>query len=316
MEIVSAHDQGSTADKASGSSSFVRASDSAVMPLPDRAPRISVVIPAYNEVATIGACLSSLARQDYVGNVEVLVVDNASTDATAETARAFGARVISEPVRGVCFARQRGTAAASGHIVVSSDADTTFPSTWLSQIEATMSGQPELVATCGPCRFVDGPWWSAPYTAVLFGFTSWVFRRTGRLIYASATNIAFRRSAWTGYDTRLTQGGDELGLLRTLRLRGSLHFDPLRVTQTSSRRLYRGLLYNIFVTCLFFYFGAYFVNRLGGRPILGTAPAIRASAGCDGERKPTSSRRGRVALAAVIVALLVTGLRLSPVDVV
>jgi glycosyltransferase involved in cell wall biosynthesis len=284
----------------------------------DPLPRISVVIPAFNEEATIASCLASLAGQDYAGSVEVIVVDNASTDATAEVARNGGARVINEPVRGVCHARQRGTEAATGDIVVSSDADTTFPPTWLSQINATMNGRPELVATCGPCWFVDGPWWSAPYTRVLFGFTAWFFRRTGRVLYASATNIAFRRSAWSGYDTRLTQGGDELGLLRSLRKRGPLHFDPDRISLTSSRRLHRGLVYNLFVTCLYFYVGAYFVNRLAGHAILGSAPAIRPTDESTApiRRDRPLRRRTALAAAAVAVAVLATGLRLSAVDVV
>src|ERR1700710_761412 len=74
-------------------------------------PRFSVVIPAYNEEANIAACLSSLAEQDYPGELEVIVVDNASTDATARIAREHGARVITEPERGVCQARQSGTSA-------------------------------------------------------------------------------------------------------------------------------------------------------------------------------------------------------------
>jgi glycosyltransferase involved in cell wall biosynthesis len=274
-------------------------------------PRISVVIPAFNEEATIAECLSSLARQDYVGHVEVIVVDNASTDATADIARALGARVISEPVRGVCHARQRGTAAATGDIVVSTDADTTFPPSWLSQIDASMSARPDLVASCGPCSFVHGPWWGAPYTRALFGVTAWFYRRTGRVLYASATNIAFRRSAWSGYDTRLTQGGDELGLLRSLRRRGPVHFDPHRVSLTSSRRLRRGLLYNVFVTCLYFYFGAYFMNRLAGRPLVGAAPAIRPQAAIGATRT-----RRRTALVAVALAALIVGLRVAPIDVV
>lgn len=274
-------------------------------------PHISVVIPAFNEEAGIAACLSSLIEQDYAGRVEVIVVDNASTDATADIARAYGARVIHEPVRGVCHARQRGTEAATGEIVVSTDADTTFAPTWLSQIEATLRAQPTLVATCGPCWFVDGPWWSAPYTRTLFGITAWVYRRISRVLYASATNIAFRRSAWSGYDTRLTQGGDELGLLRSLRRRGAVHFDPHRVTLTSSRRLERGLVYSIFVTCLYFYFCAYYLNRLTRRPLLGSAPAIRASASHGAVR----SRRSAAAVA-ITVAVLALSWRLLPVDVV
>jgi glycosyltransferase involved in cell wall biosynthesis len=275
-------------------------------------PRLSVVVPAYNEQATLGACLSSLAEQDYDGPVEVIVVDNCSTDATADVARAYGATVVSETVQGVVHARQRGTLAATGDSVVSSDADTTFPRTWLSQIAHTLAGRSEVVATCGPCWFVDGPWWSAPYTKALFGFTSWVYRRTGRVLYASATNIAFRRSAWTGYDTTLTQGGDELGLLLSLRSRGKIDFDAARTTLTSSRRLQRGLIYNIFVTCLFFYLFAYQVNRMAGRPLVGAAPAIRPEAAA-ASRPPAPRRTVAAAMVAVTLAL---AWWLTPLDVV
>jgi glycosyltransferase involved in cell wall biosynthesis len=255
----------------------------------------------------IGGCLSSLAAQDFGGDVEVIVVDNGSTDATADIARAWGATVVDEPLRGVCHARQRGTAVATGEIVVSSDADTIFESTWLSQIMETMTSSPAVVATCGPCRFVDGPWWSAPYTKALFGSVGWLYRRTGRVVYASATNIAFRREAWTGYDTASTQGGDELGLLRSLRRQGSVHFDPARTTLTSSRRLSRGLLYNTLVTCLFFYLFAYHLNRLMGRPLVGAAPVIRAD-------DATSRWRSR---AFVVVAVALAGAWwITPVDVI
>ncbi|MGE5175962.1 MAG: glycosyltransferase family 2 protein, partial [Hyphomicrobiales bacterium] len=52
--------------------------------------RVSVVIPAYNEAALLPACLDSLAAQDYAGAIEVIVVDNASDDATPAIAAARG----------------------------------------------------------------------------------------------------------------------------------------------------------------------------------------------------------------------------------
>ena len=56
--------------------------------------------------------LTGRDRQDVTGGVEVIVVDNASTDATAAIARANGAIVVREERPGVCFARQAGTSAA------------------------------------------------------------------------------------------------------------------------------------------------------------------------------------------------------------
>jgi hypothetical protein len=69
----------------------------------------------------------------------------------------------------------------------------------------------------------------------------------------TATNIAFRRTHWTGYDVRLTRGGDELDLLRRLRRQGRVVYDHGNPTFTSSRRLTRGVLYGFFVTLLVYY---------------------------------------------------------------
>jgi len=242
-------------------------------------PRFSVVIPAVNEEAEIGRCLSSLVEQDFDGGYEVIVVDNNSSDDTAMIARSLGATVVFEAHPGVCWARQRGTEVARAEIIVSTDADTTFDPGWLSRIEETFRREPSRVAVTGPCQFVDGPAWGAVYATLLFGIVHLLYRLTGRVFYISATNIAFRRSAWTGYDTNLTQGGDELDVLRRLRARGSVTFDLHNPTYTSSRRLRRGMIYNIFVTCLFYYLLGYALNRVAGRPILGTAPEIRETTG-------------------------------------
>jgi glycosyltransferase involved in cell wall biosynthesis len=239
------------------------------------APRLSVVIPARNEAALLPACLRSLAEQDCPEPFEVIVVDNDSSDDTADIARALGATVVHEPHPGVCWARQRGTLVARGDLVVSTDADTTFEPGWLSAIDAAFRADPRRIAVVGPCRFAHAPRWGSAYAALLFGFVDLVYRLTGRVVYATATNIAFRRDAWSGYDTTATQGGDELDVLRRLRVRGHIAFDPGHPTSTSSRRLYRGLLYNLLVTCAYYYVAGYVVNRLCGRTVIGTAPHIR-----------------------------------------
>src|SRR5215207_10515133 len=98
--------------------------------------RLSVVIPAYNEGSYLDASLTSLRQQDFSGSYEVIVVDNNSTDDTAAIASAHGARVLHEPRRGVCVARERGTRAARGEIVISTDADTVHPADWLTRLDA------------------------------------------------------------------------------------------------------------------------------------------------------------------------------------
>jgi glycosyltransferase involved in cell wall biosynthesis len=249
----------------------------------DSHPRFSVVIPAYNEAEFLGSCLDSLLAQDFRDSYEIIVVDNNSTDATAEVARSRGVTVVHEPKPGVCSARQCGTTAARGEIVVSTDADTTFGSDWLSRIDQAFRDDPARVAVAGPCRFADPPWWGRVYTGVLFTVVSLVASLTGRILYVTATNIAFRKSEWPGYDTEATQGGDELDLLRRLRSRGPVAFVFSNPTFTSSRRLHRGLAYNIVVTCLYYYVLGYALNRLAGRRVVGMAPAFRATTACQGK---------------------------------
>lgn len=93
--------------------------------------RLSVVIPARNEAAHIEAALASVAAQTYpLDRLECVVVDNGSTDATAETARDFAARhpyldvvVVTEPLPGVARAKNRGARCATGDILFFLDAD-------------------------------------------------------------------------------------------------------------------------------------------------------------------------------------------------
>lgn len=271
-------------------------------PLPGTTlPRLSVVIPAYNEEFYLGDCLESLARQDYPGAVEVIVVDNNSTDATAEVARSRGARVVAEPQPGVCRARQAGTAAATGEIIVSTDADTTFGERWLSTIAAAFDER--TVAVTGPPHFVGAPWWAHTYVAVLFGAVGLVERVTGQVFYISAANTAFRREAWTGYDVRQTQGGDELDLLRRLRRRGRVRYLPRNVAYTSSRRLERGLAYTVLVTCLYYYLLGYLVNRVSHRTAVGMAPSFRPLA-ARARREMVRPALGVAAAVACTVALV------------
>jgi glycosyltransferase involved in cell wall biosynthesis len=88
-----------------------------------RGKRISVVIPCHNEEAGIAAVLAQMpAIVD-----EVVVVDNASSDRTAEVARGAGARVVFEGRKGYGRAYKTGFAAARGDVIVTMDGDGTYP---------------------------------------------------------------------------------------------------------------------------------------------------------------------------------------------
>lgn len=242
-----------------------------------KTPKYSIVIPAYNEADYLESTLKSLKNLKTKITHEIIVVDNNSTDATPSIAKKHGAIVIQELEAGVCYARQRGTEAAKGEYVISTDADTTYNEDWLDNIDNIFRSNKKIVAVAGPCHYSDGPGWGKAYPYLLFGFVSTVKRLTRRVIYITATNVAFKKSAWTGYNTNLSQGGDELYLLHTLKKQGKIAFNNSNPVNTSGRRLKRGLIYNLFVTFLFYYVMEYNLTRIFNRPVIGSAPIIRSN---------------------------------------
>lgn len=91
---------------------------------------VSFVLPALNEEENIPAVLDTIPTVDLTAagwQVEVIVVDNASTDRTADVARALGAIVVHQPKRGYGNAYQAGFAAATGDVIVTGDVDCTYP---------------------------------------------------------------------------------------------------------------------------------------------------------------------------------------------
>jgi glycosyltransferase involved in cell wall biosynthesis len=86
-------------------------------------PTVSVVIPCYNAEKTLRVCLESVFAQSY-RPVEVIVVDDASTDRSAGIAKEFGCTLIAQPVnRGVSAARNVGAAASRGEVLFFLDSD-------------------------------------------------------------------------------------------------------------------------------------------------------------------------------------------------
>ncbi|OJZ17455.1 MAG: glycosyl transferase [Thiobacillus sp. 65-29] len=89
-------------------------------------PRFSVVIPAFNAAATLAHAIESVRAQSWPAH-EIIVVDDGSTDATAEVARRFAdVRLIRQANSGVSVARNAGAAAASGDWLAFLDADDSF----------------------------------------------------------------------------------------------------------------------------------------------------------------------------------------------
>lgn len=111
---------------------------------------LSIIIPAFNEADYLPSTLDSIQRasahlRDRTGvGVEVIVVDNNSTDATAEVAEGMGVTVVRESVQGIGRARNRGASVAEGDVLVFVDADVAVPVTLLEVVHEVMS-DPECV---------------------------------------------------------------------------------------------------------------------------------------------------------------------------
>ena len=239
-------------------------------------PHISIVIPAFNEEDYLGPCLKTLQYQTTDVPFEVIVVDNNCSDNTAKIAKEYGARVVYEPLQGVCAARQAGTEVAKGQIVISTDADATFHPHYIENVMMQFKKHPNAVAIAGTPFYVDAPLWIFIYEPPLFFFSWLIYKLTGSAGYISACNTAFKKDCFEGYNTALTQGGDEFGLLKQLKTKGSVVLDLHNPVNTSSRRLQRGFLYNVFVTLLTYYVLDYLLSKLSGRSLFGSAPAFRS----------------------------------------
>jgi succinoglycan biosynthesis protein ExoA len=90
-------------------------------------PRVSVIIPAYNEERYVEACVASIVVQEVEGELEVIVADGRSTDRTRELAERAGARVVDNSERSIPAALNVALAAAQGEVIVRFDAHAEMP---------------------------------------------------------------------------------------------------------------------------------------------------------------------------------------------
>ena len=179
-----------------------------------------MVVPVRDGADTIGPLLAALLPQARARDAEVIVVDNGSTDGTAEAVRARGVEPVFEPVPGPAAARNRGVAAARGSIVAFLDADAVPSRRWLAQLVAAFDDPGVLLAggrihTLPP--ETDAEWFveaSGVYDAAFhLGREAFAFLPSG--------NLAIRRDAFTavgGFDPTL-RTGEDLDLSQRIRAR-------------------------------------------------------------------------------------------------
>ena len=153
----------------------------------------------------------------------VLVIDNNSTDRTAEMAIKAGAQVINETRQGVVYALQRGLREAKTELVAFTDADTVVDQHWLATIIAALAPA-DVVAVTGPVRFAR---------LRILSWTRWFYRH--QLL---GSNMAIRRAAGLaagGFDERYNLASD-IAFGWALKNRGRIVYVPPMSVTTSSRR--------------------------------------------------------------------------------
>jgi hypothetical protein len=119
-------------------------------------PRVSVIIPTYNHARYVGQAIESVLGQTY-GDIEVIVVDDGSTDDTRMVVQRFGDRVryVWQENRGLSGARNTGLREASGQVIALLDADDLYEPTFLCRIVMAFEANPNADAVYCGYRFVD-----------------------------------------------------------------------------------------------------------------------------------------------------------------
>jgi glycosyltransferase involved in cell wall biosynthesis len=187
----------------------------------------SIIIPAYNSATTLPACLEACRNQDYGTPFEVIVVNDGSTDRTAEIAGHYPAVCISQDNAGPAAARNTGWRRATGSIICFTDADCVPESGWLRRIDREFSREQAAAVGGGYTYKNPGVWGSAIHREIsrrhagMQGYTN----------FLGSFNLSVQRAALEkigGFnETYLRASGEDNDLSYRLAQQGcKLFFNP------------------------------------------------------------------------------------------
>ena len=188
------------------------------------APLVSVVVPVWNGARDIARCLDALGRQTLDRTAfEVIVVDNASSDGTADAVRRFGwATLLQEPQPGSYRARNRGLVAARGEHVMFTDADCTPDVRWIEAALAAARAHPSAGVVAGRIALASESDRTSPVCEAwerLFAFNQAKNVANGVAVTANWLSPRALVVAAGGFRAELKSGGDH-DLARRLREAG------------------------------------------------------------------------------------------------
>lgn len=174
-------------------------------------------------------CLRALALQTRVPD-EIVVVDNGSTDNSAEIARRLGARVVVCEQPGIAAASATGYDAATGDLILRLDADCIPSRDWVNEMVRALTRDPSISAVTGGARFIDGPRAARTWAAVVYlGAYFAVAMPTLGHLPLFGSNLAFRRRVWLSIRHRVHRDAnihDDLDLAYHLGDQHRIRFVP------------------------------------------------------------------------------------------
>ncbi len=238
-----------------------------------RRPTISLIIPAYNEEEYLPECLDAIMRNVAGKAVEIIVVDNNSTDDTKKVIDRYPAvTYVFEAQKGITRARQRGFLAATGDILAYVDADTRPPPGWIEQIWEQFHKCGDLACLSGPYSFYDLSGIRNAISTGWFVAARPLYWITGYLMVGG--NFAIRRDALEemgGFDSSIEFYGEDVDIGKRAKAQGKVLFSPRFVMPTSGRRMKK----QGFAKIASLYFANYFSVVFRGRPATRSYEDIR-----------------------------------------
>lgn len=196
--------------------------------------------------------------------IEIIVVDNNSTDGTRAVVERYPAvTYVFEAEKGITRARQRGYLASSGDILAFVDADTHPPAGWIEQIWAQFSEQPDLACLSGPYSFYDLGGVRNLISTSWFKAARPLYAITGYMMVGG--NFAIRRDVLErmgGFDRSIEFYGEDVDIGKRAKKQGRVVFSPSFVMPTSARRMKE----QGFLKIAGIYFVNYFSVALRGKP--------------------------------------------------
>lgn len=201
------------------------------VPADIRWPKVSVVVCSFNGAETIQDTLEGLQGLDYP-DFEVIVVNDGSTDRTAEISARYPVRLISTENRGLSNARNTGMGAANGEIVAYIDDDAYPDPHWLSYLALSFVSE-DYVGVGGPNLAPPGDGPIADCVANAPGGPVHVLLSDRVAEHIPGCNMAFRKAALVsvgGFDPRYRAAGDDVDICWRLQQRGGvIGFSPAAV---------------------------------------------------------------------------------------